>query len=259
MVILIHGNDEIKSRAKYNTLAQSLLAKNPEASLFKLSSENFSVSALEELTKGQGLFYQKFIVGCDNLFSSDPAYAKSSGEAKKESKEISEQASEWLRPMAESENIFILLENNADPKILEKLKKLATKEQEFSKKEGPAVRLYGGVPGFNIFSITDAFTARNKNRVWTLYQEAMMMGISAEEILWKLIWSVNNLLLVKNTKDPSQLKMKPYPLTKAKASAKTFSNDELKKLSAGFLDLYHTTFFGTDEFEFGLERILLSV
>ena len=86
-----------------------------------------------------------------------------------------------------------------------------------------------------------------------------MAGLSAEEILWKLIWAINNLLLVKNTKDATKLKMKPYPLTKAKTSAKTFSNDELKKLSTGFLDLYHTTYLGTDEFEFGLEKIILGI
>jgi len=244
MIILIHGNDEIKSRAKYNVLAQSLLAKNPEASLFKLSHENFSVSSLEELTKGQGLFYQKFIVEGDNLFSID-----------KENKEIGEQAREWLRPMAESENIFILLENNTEPKVLAELKKLATKEQEFSKVQN----LFSAKNNFNIFSITDAFTARNKNRAWSLYQEALRARISAEEILWKLIWQVKTLLLVKNTKNVSRLKMKPYPLTKATNVAKTFSNDELKNLSASFLDLYHTTFLGTDEFEFGLEKILLSI
>ncbi|MCX6712443.1 MAG: hypothetical protein NT041_02020 [Candidatus Vogelbacteria bacterium] len=190
----------------------------------------------------------KFIVECDNL-----------SDSKKENIEIAEQMGEWLKAMAESDNVFILLENNAGEKVLAELKKLATKEQEFSKAEVAKTRLYGGVSGFNIFSITDAFTAKNKNRAWALYQEAMMMGISAEEILWKLIWSVNNLLLVKNTKDASKLKMKPYPLTKAKASAKTFSNDELKNLSASFLDLYHNTFLGTDEFEFGLEKIILSI
>jgi DNA polymerase III delta subunit len=248
MIILIHGNDEIKSRAKYNALAQSLLAKNPEASLFKLSSENFKIETLEELTKGQGLFYQKFIVGCDNLFSTD-----------KENKEIGEQAKDWLKPMAESDNIFILLENPSSTlrasSVWPELEKLATKEQEFTK----AQTLFNSRPAFNIFSITDAFTTRNKNRAWALYQEAEIHGISAEEILWKLIWSVNNLLLVKNTKDQNKLKMKPYPLTKAKTAAKTFSNEELKNLSASFLDLYHTTFLGTDEFEFGLEKILLSV
>ena len=86
-----------------------------------------------------------------------------------------------------------------------------------------------------------------------------MSGVSAEEILWKLIWQVNNLLLVKNTKDTSKLRMKPFVLTKTKVAAKTFSNEELKNLSASFLDLYHTTFLGTDEFEFGLEKILLSI
>jgi DNA polymerase III delta subunit len=252
MIILIHGNDEIKSRAKYNALAQSLLAKNPEASLFKLNVENFKIENLEELTKGQGLFYQKFIVSCDNLLGGLT-------ETKKDSEERREQLRNWLKPISQSENIFIFLENNIEEKDSLILKKLATKEQEFLRKEGLTQRLYGGVPGFNIFSITDAFTARNKNRAWALYQEAMMMGISAEEILWKLIWATNNLLLVKNTRDMEKLKMKPYPLTKAKTAAKTFSNEELKNLSASFLDLYHKTYLGTDEFEFGLEKIILSV
>lgn len=248
MIILIHGNDEIKSRVKYNALAQSLLVKNPEASLFKLTTENFKIETLEELVKGRGLFYQKFIIQVDNLLSSGFADAENLGEM-----------GEWSKPMAESDNVFILLENKIDGKVLEELKKLATKEQEFSKGIVVTERLYGGVPGFNIFSITDAFTARNKNRAWALYHEAMMMGISAEEIFWKLIWSVNNLLLVKNTKDLATLKMKPYPLTKAKVAAKTFSNEELKTLSASFLNLYHYTYLGTDEFEFGLEKILLSI
>jgi DNA polymerase III delta subunit len=251
MLILIHGNDEIKSRNKANGLAQSLLAKNPEASLFKLNAENFKIEQLEELTKGRGLFYQKFIVQGDNLFSSE------------DKKEIGEQAREWLKPMAESDNVFILLENPSAllraSSLWAELEKLATKTQEFSKGEASTARLYGGVAGFNIFSITDAFTVRNKNRAWALYQEAMMAGISSEEILWKLIWSVNNLLLVKKTKDASKLKMKPYPLTKATNAAKTFSNEELASLSASFNDLYHNTYLGTDEFEFGLEKILLSV
>ncbi|MCX6713487.1 MAG: hypothetical protein NTV48_00030, partial [Candidatus Vogelbacteria bacterium] len=217
-------------------------------SLFKLNSENFKIGQLEELTKGQGLFYQKFIVEGDNLFSID-----------KDNKDIAEKMGEWLKPMAESNNVFILLENNADEKTLAEIKKLATKEQEFSKGEIVKARLYGGVPGFNIFSVIDAFTARNKNRAWALYQEAMMKGISAEEILWKLIWAVNNLLVVKNTKDLDKLKMKPFVLTKTKVTARNFSNEELKKLSSSFLNLYHTTFLGTDEFEFGLEKIILEV
>lgn len=244
MIILIYGNDELRSRDKYRAFSASLLAKNPKASLFKLTNENFTSQALEELTKGQGLFYQKFIVGCDNLFSSVKGNEEVLGEAK-----------DWLSLMTRSDNVFILLENNTDEKVLVELENLASRAQKFEKKVGELSK-HGA---FNIFSITDAFAAKNKNRAWALYQEALMHGISAEEILWKLIWSTNNLLLVKNTRDASKLKMKPYPLTKAKTAAKTFSNEELKKISASFLDLYHTTYLGTDEFEFGLEKILLSV
>lgn len=257
MIYLFYGNDEIRSRDKMGAIINSLLAKSPEASLFRLNQENFKPEDLEALTKSQGLFHQKFIVACDNLLSADPSLRQGSGEAKKEN--ISEIVGSALQDIAKSENIFIFLENNVDEKVGVEIKKLATKEQEFSKGEVSKLRLYGGAPGFNIFSITDAFTAKNKNRAWALYQEALMHGISSEEILWKLIWAVNNLLLVKNTKDASKLKMKPYPLTKAKNASKTFSNEELTKLSASFVDLYHLNYLGTDEFEFGLEKIILSV
>jgi hypothetical protein len=259
MIYLFYGTDEIRSRDKYNAVINSLLTKSPEASLFRLTKENFDENSLDELTRGQGLFYNKFIVACDNLLS--PVKKSKEGKEEEEVVEGKEEKSDktdWVKLAAKSENVFIFLENNLPAKILEKLEKLAAKTQAFEK-SGGALRLYGGAPGFNIFSITDAFTAKNKNRAWALYQEAMMHGISSEEILWKLIWTTNNLFLVKNTKDPAKLKMKPFPLAKAKSAAKTFSNDELKKLSTSFVDLYHQNFLGTDEFEFGLERIILSI
>jgi DNA polymerase III delta subunit len=244
MIYLFYGNDEIRSRDKFDAIINSLSAKSPEASLSRLTSENFKIENLEELTKSQGLFYQKFIVACDNLLSGD-----------KGNKEILDLVSVNLKEIAESANVFIFLENGADTKALLEIEKLAVKSQKFEKRVGELSR-HGS---FNIFSITDAFTAKNKNRAWLLFQEALMSGVSAEEVLWKLIWSVNNLLLVKNTKDISKLKMKPYPLTKAKNAAKTFSNEELKRLSASLVDLYHLNYLGTDEFEFGLEKIILSI
>ncbi len=244
MIYLFYGNDEIRSRDKTGAIINSLLAKSPEASLFRLTNENFKASSLDELTKGQGLFHQKFIVACDNLLSGD-----------KENKEILEAVRGALQEIAKSENVFIFLENNIEEKVLEKIEKLAVKTQKFEKRVGELA----GHSAFNVFSLTDAVSARNKNRAWVLYQEALMAGLSAEEILWKLIWAVDNLLLVKNTKDSSKLKLKPFPLTKAKNATKNFSNEELKKLSASLVDLYHNNFLGTEEFDLGLEKIILSV
>lgn len=248
MIYLIYGDDSIKSRAKYQNLLQSLSAKNREAGFFKLTSENFSSDNLRELIKSRGLFYQKLIVGGDNLFSIS------------EKKDDIEQIDNYLSAMTQSDNIFILLENNLNQTVLGKIKKLATKSQEFylSSSSLPIKSSLGSAT-FNIFAITDALALRDKNRLWVLYQEALMSGLSAEEIFWKIIWQTNNLLLVKNTKDYGQLKMKPFFLTKNKTASKNFSNQDLKDLSKKLINLYHDNFLGTDEFEFGLEKILLSI
>ncbi len=250
MIFLTYGTDKNLCRDKHQGLTKALLAKNNDSSVFKISGENFSESSLRELVSGQTLFAQKFIVSCDNLLK------------EKEAKEF---ILENLADIKSSNNIFLFLETEEQVtrqmsfddkakiekrhKEIEELKKKAGKSQEFLAKLSP--------DGFNVYSLIDAFFARNKNHAWALYQEALMKNVAPEEILWKLIWQVNNLLVVKNTKDEKTLKLKPFVLTKTKLLARGFSNEELKKLSASFLDLYHTTFLGSEEFEFGLEKIIL--
>lgn len=242
MIYLFYGNDNIKSRDKYNAIITSLLAKNSAASLVKLNSENFNLKILEELTMSQGLFYQKSIIGGDNLFS-----------ITKTAEDLLGDMDKWLARLRDSSNIFILLENNSDDKIIAAIKKYSSKDQGFLKKEVTKE------PSFSIFSLTDAFVARKRQQAWSLYQEALLSGCSSEEILWKLIWQINNLLLVKGTKNEAKLKLKPFVLAKAKAASKNFSADELRNMSASFLALYHENYLGTDEFDFGLEKIILSV
>lgn len=239
MIYLFYGQDEFKSRDKYSALVNSLLAKNPEANLFRLNKENLQAGNLEELTRGQGLFYQKFVVACDNLLSLGGEEANLT--------------TSCLEAFAKSDNIFIFLENKLDGENLEKIKSLSAKAQEF------ALATVNNKSSFNIFSFTDAFSARNRSRAWTLYHEALAEGFSSEELFWKLIWVTNNMLLVKKTKEEKKIKMNPYPLTKTKVAVQKFSVAELENLSASFISLYHEDYLGTDEFEFGLEKILLSV
>lgn len=239
MIYLFYGIDEIKSRDKYNALINSLLAKNSEASLFRLNRENLQINNLEELTKGQGLFYQKFVVACDNLLGPGG--------------EEAELIAPYLEAISRSDNIFIFLENHLQGDNLEKLKSLSAKVQEF------ASVVVDNKPNFNIFSFTDAFSARNRSRAWTLYHEALAEGFSSEDILWKLFWITDNMLIVKKTKDEKKIKMNPYPLTKTKIAVSKFSTEELEKLSASLITLYHENYLGTDEFDFKLEKIILSV
>lgn len=239
MIYLFYGGDALKSRDKYNAVINSLLAKNPEANLFRLNKENLQANNLDELTRGQGLFYQKFVVACDNLLQVDELET--------------DLVFSYLEAIAKSENIFIFLENNLQGERLEKLKSLSAKAQEFS------LAAPKGKTSFNIFSLTDAFSSRDRSRAWTLYHEALAEGFSQEEILWKIVWATNNMLIVKKTTDEKKIKMNPYPLTKTKVAVSKFSVQDLEKLSADLLTLYHENYLGTDEFDFKLEKLILSV
>ncbi|MFA5736653.1 MAG: hypothetical protein WCX70_00415 [Candidatus Paceibacterota bacterium] len=254
MLYLTYGSDKKKTRDKHLALARSILNKQPGATLFKLSVENFSIAEFEELIFGQTLFVRHFIIASDNLL-----------------KELKDKVAKdfiltHLSDIAESKNLFLFLEEeetlnrsvNLESKDkwkrrraeIEKVKKMATKTQEFSVLPPPE---------FNIYSIVDAFATRDKNEAWTLYEEALLSGVTPEDVLWKIIWQVQNMLLVKRTENEKELNLKPFVLGKTKRVAQKFEIEELEKLSSELVDLYHETYLGSEEFEFGLERILLGV
>ncbi len=252
MIFLTFGTDKIKCLDKHNALVKALVAKNPVASVFKVGGDNFIPEQFEELIAGQTLFAQKYIVGCDNLLLN---------------KEANKFLLDKLDKIATSENIFIFVETeemlspsaskeekgkcDKRRREIEKIKKLARRAQEFVSR--------GAKEEFNLFSIVDAFSARDRKTAWTLYQEALLAGVAPEQILWKLIWQTDNMLIVMQTKKEKTIKMKPFVLEKTRRAAKKFTLEELKAMSAAFIDLYHSEYLGTDDFEFGLEKIILSI
>src|SRR3954468_14131506 len=95
MMYVLYGTDMDKARAKLHDLVTSLLKKKPDASHIRLTDENFSEAALEEYVGGMGLFSAKTIVELDNTFRN------------KEAKEI---VLDRVKDIAQSENIFVVLE-----------------------------------------------------------------------------------------------------------------------------------------------------
>src|SRR3990167_4220906 len=150
MLYLIHGNDFEKARMKARDLIAALQKKKPGAEVFRLEDEMIGVGKLDELSGGQGLFERKYIVFADNVFRSE------------EAKEI---VLGKLKELAESENIFIFLEDELGKPDLKELTKFAEKVQQFSgatNKEKP----------FNVFSLTEMLGRRDKRGLWVLYQKA---------------------------------------------------------------------------------------
>ena len=237
MIYLLQGLDTIKARRKFESLIASLLARKKDSSQFRMEAENFDPNRLTELIVSQDLFVNKYIVGCAGLLSD---------------KKSQEFMLANLVDMKDSPNIFILLEENLDEKILPQIKKFAEKELSFEKIARREER-------FNIFSLTDALGEKNRRQLWVLYQKALRLGIEDEEIFWKFAWMIKNMLLVKKAKDVSKTELKGFVLKKTQGYAKNYSAGELETLSSDLVNLFHNIRKGEGEMNIGLEKIIFGI
>jgi hypothetical protein len=112
---------------------------------------------------------------------------------------------------------------------------------------------------FNVFALTDALGARNKKEAWIIYQKALLAGLSAEEIFFKIVWQVKSMLIASRTKSVGETDMKAFPYSKAKSFLKNFKSGELEKLSEDLVVGYHKVRRGEGEVEMLVEKILLKL
>ena len=174
MIYFYHGTDTDKSRRKAHELIDSLLKKKPDASFFKLDSESFDVSKVQEYIESQGLFSSKYIVFLDRVC---------------EKKEMKEEFVDSLKEISESENIFIILEGKLDKATLTKIEKKSEKTLAFDLEEKEEK------PVYNAFALADAFAKKNKKEAWVLYRKSIDMGEAPEALHGMIFWKVKTMLL----------------------------------------------------------------
>ena len=213
MIYFYYGTDIERGVAKAHELIDSLRKKKPDASFFKIDSENFNDAMLEEYIGGQGLFSNKYIVFLDRLC---------------EKKEIKERLIDNLKEIAESENIFIILEGKLDKATATKIEKKSEKMVKFYLAEKEEKESY------NAFALADAFGRRNKKEAWVLYRKAIDKGEAPEALHGMLFWKVKTMIL-NNQGD----------------------NDELLKLADKLVTIYHDSRRGEYELETRLEAFIL--
>jgi DNA polymerase III delta subunit len=240
MIYLLYGNDFVKSRAKLREIIASQMKKNPDASYFKLNSENWSEEKLGEFIESKGLFQNAYIVVCDELVSH---------------KQINEAFISHLKEMKESSNIFIVIEESLTKEHVKKIEKHAEKVQEFTdvKKEKPKGK------DFNVFVLTDALGARDKKRLWLLYQDAIFSGVEPEQIHGLFFWQAKAMLAAQNSSGSLDSGLNPFVYKKALGFSKNFTPTELQSLSSNLVTLYHEARRGAVEFDIALERFVLGV
>src|ERR1035437_10060001 len=133
MIYLLHGTDTDKSRSKMHEMVDSLKKKKPDAAYFKMDAEHWNLAELEEYCGGQGLFENKFIIVLDHLLDNE---------------EIAPVLLEQIEAIAESPNIFIVLEGKLDKDTLKKVEKHAEKFQEFEESTAQKFAKEAGMKDF---------------------------------------------------------------------------------------------------------------
>ncbi len=176
MIYLFYGADVETSRTKARALFESLKAKKPDAAFGELVAEELTEDKIRELVSGQGLFSNKCVIFCDNIFSDV------------EAREI---AGQFITELKDSPNIFILLEKQPIKKIFEKLEKNAEKSQEFEEKNTGAKKEWGD------FALANAVGARNPLKAWKEYRVLVERDPELEKIHGQIFWKVKQMVLYK--------------------------------------------------------------
>jgi hypothetical protein len=253
MIFLFHGTDKIKAR---NTAHQAVMAaqkKHEGAEFFKLTSDNFTESKLDELIMSQGLFYSGSIVFVDSLF---------------ENEEVGESVLKKIKEISESPNFFVFLEEKLNKKELEKFEKNAQKVEEFKKPERKLTKkeeLHAKGEKIDFFEFANTLGERNKKQLWTIYQEALAEEVHPEEVHAMFFWQVKAMLCALKTKDAVEAGMNPFPYGKAKNYAKNYgktaeeAEEKLRQMSATLCDMYHEAHRGRIDFAVALEKFILGL
>lgn len=238
MLYLISGKD-FKAN---NTRCKEIIKKYPKATRMEYNEETFSDEVCQELLSSQELFGNETLVILSGVL---------------EKKDDVDYILKNLKDIQSSKTIFIFLEGEITKKIFNQIKKRA--EDAWFSEDGINKRDVE----FSIFSLTDAVGKRDKKRAWIILQRAYSHGIAPESIYGTLFWHIKTLALVQGAQergeDLSNLNLKPFVVNKTLGFLRNYNKTDIQKMLKGLIDVYHRAHGGKEEFDIGLEKLLLKI
>lgn len=162
---------------------------------------------------------------------------------------LKNEVSESLGELAESENVFLILEGQM----------LAPERKKYEKRaERVTVVEAKKQARFDMFTVTEALASRDRRRLWILVQEARLEGARDEEIIGLLWWQLKTLRLAALAQRPEEVGMKSYPFEKAKRALMQFPNEQVIERSQSLLELIHQARAGQRDIDIAFEEWILS-
>lgn len=290
MFYLLHGKDTYRSREKLNELLNYFKTKISDLGASRIRGEDFKEAEFEETLRTKSLFEKKCVVVCDNVLenrsSAGFVIGKIENCAKSENiflfleEEVEEKMLEEFKKHAAKIQNFEPLTGaklrawfagkKIPPAVAEKIIAKfgsdlwrASKEIEKYELGGKLEEKVSGGE-YNPFAVCDAFAEKNKVKAWSLFQQAQMAGVPAEEVFYKILWQVKNLLMVKKLMNAGvaniakETGLHPFVAGKAIKAVKNFTEEELVNYSYQMLKIYHEERRGHGELEIEFEKILIA-
>lgn len=185
MIYLFSGDDAPRKRLAYEKFLKTI-PKNTE--IFSIGKSDLNPAQIESLCSGPGLFFKT----CAVVFS-----------GVLESAEAREFILSKLPRMGESENCFIFLEGGLPKTTLDDFKKARAEIDVFEKEERAEGR-------FNSFLLANALGQKDKLGLWIYFRQAILAGVSLEELTGVLFWKAKDMLLKKNFGKLNETELKNF-------------------------------------------------
>lgn len=217
MIYLFSGNNFEKRKKAFETE----LKRFSSYETVVLDDQSFDKALIESHLSSSSMFSSEILFIFEHVL---------------ENNDIKDYFFEKIKDFKESKHVFFFLESSIKKAELSKIEKYVEKSfifEEDAKK----------VKEFNIFSVTDAFGKRDKKETWVIMQKALRNNVAEVDIANILIWSLKNMLLVKDKKgtedEIKKTKLNPFVFKKSLSASKNFKESELKNLLSSLIFMYH--------------------
>jgi DNA polymerase III delta subunit len=220
MIQIFFGDDREKRNAAFHDAREKVSQKHGGATQAEFSRDSWDVSLFEQSLVGTSFFSEGAIVVGRDLLSD---------------KGITATVIEILaKKIPEEAHLFFL--EDAIPKDFEK---------KFSKRKDVLIHDFSTLSKKEArstigFDLARAIEKGNKKTAWILYQQAMISGMSAEELLWPLVWKVKDSLMKMGARRDAEFL-------------------KLTAISRAFVAGYHENKNGGMSLELAMEKLILEL
>jgi DNA polymerase III delta subunit len=224
MIIVITG-DRSLAMAKALAIVEKQKEKDPFAMHARLDKDSFSSSAFLEAWNASGLFQGKVIVLLDSI------------EPDKDEEKVLKDAIGEGREGA----ILVSVCGVYSPAFSKALAAKADKTEDVAPKVKPQKK-----EDVSLFPIADAFGARDRKLLWTLYVKAILGGSAPDEIQRILWWQARSMMLARAAVGPSESGLSPFVHGKSAKYARNYPGADLTRAAQSLITALHESRQGGD-------------